>query len=32
VPAPSEEGRRSLQLELAVYRSIESGLAVALPL
>jgi predicted dehydrogenase len=32
VPVPGEEGRKSLELVLAAYRSIESGRAVTLPL
>lgn len=32
VPVPGEEGRKSLELVLAAYESIETGRAVSLPL
>ncbi|HXI18398.1 MAG TPA: hypothetical protein VNM48_18705, partial [Chloroflexota bacterium] len=32
VPVPGEEGRRSLELVLAAYRSVEMGRSVSLPL
>jgi predicted dehydrogenase len=32
VPVPGEEGRKSLELVLAAYRSIETRQAVSLPL